>query len=250
MISLNLLRYSSSDPALHMALDEALWHDAEETERTEPLLRFYRLMSPAATIGFSQRDPALAAWLAEQGLPWVRRPTGGGVVFHRDDLIYTFVLPSAIHPAFLRPASTYLFIHELIQETLTVLGIQTTLYKNCADKQTPPGRTVCFERPVCGDLIWNAQKVAGAAERRSGRYLLHQGSLQIRYIISPGSRSDFFYDYFETTFLSTLEEKLGWKVKLVPLAKRVLVRAQALREEKYKMDGRNSTSMLHETSSV
>ena len=73
-------------PAFNMAADEALLLGAPDRRR--PLLRLYAWDRPAVSIGYIQRLDA-----APPGFAVVRRPTGGGVVYHDHDVTYTAVFP-------------------------------------------------------------------------------------------------------------------------------------------------------------
>lgn len=158
---------AARDPALNMALDEALLRTA--AERGRPLLRVYRWSAPAVTIGFFQKfSPELAP-----GRPVVRRPTGGGLVDHARDATYTVVAPPE-HPLYRMPTpESYRVIHEAVTAALRRLGVAARLARCCA----PERSGVCFAAPVQFDVVADGRKVAGAAQRRLKRGLLHQGSV-------------------------------------------------------------------------
>jgi lipoate-protein ligase A len=65
--------------AINMAIDEALLETAKI-----PSIRFYRWNSPALSFGYFGKFADVADYAAERDL--VRRWTGGGIVFHGDDL--------------------------------------------------------------------------------------------------------------------------------------------------------------------
>ena len=65
--------------AMNMAIDEALLETA-----VVPTIRFYRWGSPALSFGYFGKFSDVAIYAAERDL--VRRWTGGGIVFHGDDL--------------------------------------------------------------------------------------------------------------------------------------------------------------------
>ncbi len=155
------------DPAMNMAVDEALLRTAPE--RGRPLLRLYRWNAPAVSIGLLQRfSPELAP-----GRPVVRRPTGGGLVDHAHDVTYTVVTPPA-HPLCRLPTpECYRLLHGAVTEALQLAGVAATLAPCCGAND----RNVCFAGPVQYDVVVAGQKVAGAAQRRLKRGLLHQGSI-------------------------------------------------------------------------
>ena len=83
---------SPHSAAMNMAIDEALLETA-----VVPTIRFYRWRSPALSFGYFGKFSDVAIYAAERDL--VRRWTGGGIVFHGDDLTYSIVIPAS-DPAF------------------------------------------------------------------------------------------------------------------------------------------------------
>jgi lipoate-protein ligase A len=74
--------------AMNMAIDEALLEFV-----TIPLIRFYRWQLPALSFGYFGRFTNVASYQCERDL--VRRWTGGGIVFHGQDLTYSLVIPAS-----------------------------------------------------------------------------------------------------------------------------------------------------------
>src|SRR5512135_2244055 len=113
-----LLDSPADGAAWNMALDEALLRTAANRHR--PLLRFYSWRQPAVSIGYFQKFPAHLAGKYEL----VRRPTGGGLVYHGDgvDTTYTIVAPPS-HPLYkTKTTDAYCAIHEAVA---TALGDQS-----------------------------------------------------------------------------------------------------------------------------
>ena len=165
--------------AMNMAIDQALLEYA-----TDPVVRFYRWHSPALSFGYFGRFADVARCQREREL--VRRWTGGGIVLHGEDLTYSIVIP-ANDAAFAEPSiSIYEKIHSALADALNGIGKRAVVAVGAA-----PGRgniamrdTVsadgynCFENPVRADVMIDGRKVAGAAQRRTRRGLLQQGSIQ------------------------------------------------------------------------
>src|SRR5213595_1536338 len=78
---------SPHSAAMNMAIDEALLEHA-----TVPSIRFYRWHSPALSFGYFGKFAHVACYAGQRDL--VRRWTGGGIVFHGDDLTYSIVIPA------------------------------------------------------------------------------------------------------------------------------------------------------------
>jgi lipoyl(octanoyl) transferase len=157
----------SRSAALNMAIDEALLETAEI-----PTIRFYKWDHPALSFGYFGKVTDVANYAPERDL--VRRWTGGGIVFHGDDLTYAIVIP-ATEPALSESAmSIYEKIHNAIRAAFAANGRSVELAMNGAPKISDS----CFANPVRADVILNGHKVAGAAQRRTRRGLLQQGSIQ------------------------------------------------------------------------
>ncbi len=177
-----------STPSLNvfeqMALDEHL-------VRVRPgavTLRFYNWTpGPAVTFGYAQFISEVRHTLKEVHFdgPYARRPTGGGVVFHTDDLTFSLIFPFAA-----RPSEIYQKLHGFILSGLAQAGVSAraltgalpvSAYAPSINHQA----SACFVRPVENDLLTeNGQKMLGGAIRRFGSSVLYQGSLQ-----RPGART-------------------------------------------------------------
>ena len=168
---------ASYDAAGHMALDEAVLDSAEPGCC---YFRHYRWAGRAphgATFGYF--IPWALAESRVQGrypggdVPMVRRPTGGGVVFHDGDLTFSFVFP---WPEPLTPALVYKSIHLGVQAGLKTCGLASRLWTR-REAQAP--RVSCFEGPEPMDLTHaDGGKFLGGALRRRRGVGLYQGSLR------------------------------------------------------------------------
>jgi lipoate-protein ligase A len=171
---------TSRSAAVNMAIDEALLETAKI-----PSVRFYQWKSPALSFGYFGNFADVADYATERDL--VRRWTGGGIVFHGDDLTYSIIIP-ATEPAFGEsPTSIYEKIHCALRDALAANGGRVELAALARDAASRRPRTaqravpanVCFANPVRADVMVNGRKVAGAAQRRTRAGLLHQGSIQL-----------------------------------------------------------------------
>ncbi|MEO7931924.1 MAG: lipoate--protein ligase family protein [Chthoniobacterales bacterium] len=152
--------------AWNMAVDEMLLASI-----ATPTLRVYRWSEPTVTLGYFEKLAEARA--LRPGLPLMRRWTGGGLVDHGADWTYTLIIPADHALARNGRSESYVEIHLAIQKIVATTGIALEL----ATAATIAGAG-CFARPVPGDLLLDGRKIAGAAQRRTRRGLLHQGSLQ------------------------------------------------------------------------
>jgi len=156
-----------------------------------PRFRHYDWRGAACTFGFSQKIAWVRANLpAGDTFDLCRRPTGGGIVDHRQDWTYALVLPRGHALYDERAAESYRVVHECLAAALVAQGQPVELQRACAEKApgTPddggacavPG--VCFQRAERHDVIRTdtGAKVAGAAQKRNKQGLLFQGSIERR----------------------------------------------------------------------
>jgi lipoate-protein ligase A len=175
---------------MNMALDELLWQSA-----TAPQLRLYEWDHPALSFGYFGAYADVAPYESERDL--VRRCTGGGIVFHGCDLTYALVVPAGDPMNRISSAAIYSSVHEAVKSALRDDGLDAALSpaadcSRIALRDAPLGRKadtdrviqgatsadLCFAQPVPHDVLVAGIKVAGAAQRRSRRGLLQQGSIQ------------------------------------------------------------------------
>ena len=161
---------NSRSAAMNMAIDEALLEVAKV-----PSIRFYQWDHPALSFGYFGKFKDVADHQREI----VRRWTGGGIVFHGEDLTYSVMIPAS-DPAFEQSsASIYEKVHAAVRATLTEIGQHAELAKDPTfNIQLSTFNGQCFANPVRADVLLDGRKVAGAAQRRTRRGLLQQGSIQ------------------------------------------------------------------------
>ena len=161
---------TAHSPAYNMAADEALLNHA--TRRGLPLLRFYTWDRLAVSIGYIQRHSAAPA-----GFAVVRRPTGGGVVYHDHDFTYTLVFPRGHRLTTLDRNQSYDDINRSVQQALLSLRLPASLSEDQISAEVDRQAMVCFSNPTRYDILLGGRKVGGSAQRRNQHGILHQGSL-------------------------------------------------------------------------
>ena len=166
---------TAHDPFFNMAMDEVLLQEAENIGA--PLIRIYDWDRPSVSIGYVQNYDAAP----HDKYTVVRRPTGGGIVYHDDDLTYTAIVPAADPICKLNRIDSYHIFHEAILQTLGEFGLEAKLSPDdCAsvDRATMQ----CFTTPTRYDVVADGKKYAGAAQRRTKSGILHQGSIDLEII--------------------------------------------------------------------
>ncbi|MDR0953590.1 MAG: hypothetical protein LBM71_05400 [Elusimicrobiota bacterium] len=160
-----------------MALDELLAEAKEEAS----FARFFNWAGgPQATFGYAQFESSVRKQLEARGISvYTRRPTGGGVVLHKDDLTFTLVFNQL---GDMRPMAIYNALHDLIKQEFAANNIALSSYNDKSDyRPSVDGvSSNCFQNPVSDDLLdGSGNKILGGAIRRFGQRVLYQGSLQL-----------------------------------------------------------------------
>jgi lipoate-protein ligase A len=201
-MNLHLLPPRTGGAAENMATDFLLLQRYPAAAHAR--FRHYGWHRPAFTFGYSQK----IAWVRTQLPPsktfdLCRRPTGGGVVDHREDWTYALVIPRGHPREEARAVESYRAVHAALAEALVAQGVPAELKRNselvervdpatagkpnalgaaegqAAPPSSLPGPGVCFERPELYDVVHAATggKIAGAAQKRNKHGLLFQGSI-------------------------------------------------------------------------
>jgi len=210
--------------AMNMAIDEALLEHA-----TVPSIRLYKWHSPALSFGYFGKLADVADYAFERDL--VRRWTGGGIVFHGDDLTYSIVIPASDAASGESSISIYGKIHRALAHALNGIGegavvaggIDPSCGSGFANRAavTASGYS-CFANPVRADVMIDGRKVAGAAQRRTRSGLLQQGSIQGVYL--------------GNSFAQRFAEALSANCRERKMNKEILNRARELAQRKYGTD--------------
>ncbi|HWE39033.1 MAG TPA: lipoate--protein ligase [Isosphaeraceae bacterium] len=169
----------AADGPANMALDEAmLEHAAEDGTAT---FRTYEWSVPTLSLGYFQRLDEAAADPRLRGVPVVRRPTGGGAIWHHHEITYALALPRS-HPLAGRAGALYEAVHEAIAAALRAAGVPARrrgaggVAENRRDRPF-----LCFTGRDPADIVIGAAKVVGGAQRRRSGAILQHGSLILRH---------------------------------------------------------------------
>ena len=172
-LTCRLLPYACADGPHNMAADEALLQSATAGTAS---LRFYGWSEPTLSLGYFQpervrlEDPKFAA------LPFVRRPSGGAALVHHHELTYCLALP----PGPWQRGEPWLSrMHRIIAAALLALGVRTHIQQGERGTIVPRvhGSFLCFRQFTPGDLLIDAAKVVGSAQRKQRGALLQHGAI-------------------------------------------------------------------------
>ena len=125
---LEVLPTRTGGAAENMALDFLLLQRYPRAD--VPRFRHYGWRSPAITFGYSQKIGFVRAQLpAGEHFDLCRRPTGGGVVDHRDDWTFSLVIPRGHPLEDVRATQSYREVHECLAAALQRQGIAAATKK-------------------------------------------------------------------------------------------------------------------------
>ena len=161
---LTVIDRDCSNPAANLACEEALFHDARGWPR--PLLLFY-VNDPCVVLG--RANPA-GEWVNAEacetdGIPVLRRFSGGGTVYHdHDNLNFSFILP-----------------RRLIDDSVDSPGVHAYIafFRRLVIRALRPA-SIGFSETGLSDISLRGCKVSGNAQRIARNVVLHHGTLMLR----------------------------------------------------------------------
>ena len=166
-----------SDGARNMAVDDVLFDAAKVGGPAT--LRFYRWAPACLSLGRNQ--PARGRYDVDgrvPGVDFVRRPPGGVAVYH--DLVLTYRVECPVG-ALGAPRQTYLRVHTAIARGLASLGVPAVVSAPGESRTLGPADPlgVCFAAPAEGEILAEAGKLVGSAQRTESHTILQHGSILI-----------------------------------------------------------------------
>lgn len=192
------LSYREQSAAANMALDH--WMLSAVSISLPLLFRAYGWKQAAFTFGYTQKWREVQDYLDGLNVDHpelCRRPTGGGIVDHRNDWTYCIALHHQ-HPwSCVSPLALYKLLHNLLAEVISECAVPAKLYDPKLHEHAP---LACFERPSPFDVLseTTGRKIAGAALKRSKNGILIQGSVAREPLVQ------FCDDSLEQRFFSAL----------------------------------------------
>lgn len=164
-----------------MALDEAMLDAAAAT----PGLAFFRTYEwtvPTLSLGYFQSYRQAETDPRWQDVAIVRRPTGGGAIWHHHEVTYALVLPMS-HPSARRGGTLYHEVHAAIARAFLEQGIAVARRGEVSgpgagtDANSQQRPFLCFQDRDAEDLVLTGSKVVGSAQRRRTGAVLQHGSI-------------------------------------------------------------------------
>ncbi|MBI4369445.1 MAG: lipoate--protein ligase family protein [Elusimicrobia bacterium] len=171
----------------NMAIDRLLFDNIKQGQGLATI-RIYSWSEPCVTVGFGIAIEKLPKTFS--GVPAMKRPTGGGVVYHHNQGEITIAQTGP------RQKNTpvnelYRLVHEPIAWALRELGHPIELLMNCGPKNTispSPNKALpsCFsDAPCLYDGLLDGRKVLGGGLRLAMNSFLYQGTIKIENLTAP-----------------------------------------------------------------
>jgi lipoate-protein ligase A len=162
-----------------MALDEALL-DLVADEPGAAVFRTYGWKPPTLSLGYFQSIAEVARDSRWSKVPIVRRPTGGGAIWHDREVTYALVIPRG-HALARASRDLYRAVHAVIAQQLVAVGAIARRRGGTDNTLGPDGRPFfCFYDTDPEDIVIGETKVVGSAQRRRSGAVLQHGSLLLR----------------------------------------------------------------------
>lgn len=141
------------------------------------ILRLYSWEN-SISFGVGQNPCAYEALIKEYSYNYAKRITGGGVLFHGNDISYSLVLPAK----FLENKGvkeTYEFLCQFLLLFYTNLGLEASFAKDTKGifLSKNPFCQVGFE---AYDIIIKGKKIGGNAQKRSKNVIFQHGSIPLK----------------------------------------------------------------------
>lgn len=202
-----ILQSGKNSPAENMAIDEAIMQSVI-ARKVLPTIRFYDWQPSTVSCGYNQAVDKEIDFEALQkfGFGFVRRPTGGRLVLHDQEVTYSVIAP--LEGRFSgNVTQSYSVISQALAVGLKKMGITVELEKGSLDSQHQrQNGNPCFSSSSKYELKCNGRKIVGSAQVRSNNVLLQHGSILLNNDQSQVA-------YLLPDLLATQQEKLAKYLK-------------------------------------
>ena len=213
MKSFRLIRSGAESAASNMALDEKIFK--RYLEDGIGVLRLYRWRNPSFTYGFSQSPESqidLAA-CAVDGVGVAKRITGGGILFHDDEITYSFVCSKSDLGEPQKVFVDYRNICGFLLHFYQSLGLAAGFALESGgfkDRSTP--HELCSAAHEKYDIVIGEKKIGGNAQKRNRQAIFQHGSIPCSVNWSFARKYLKFFPDDLSGSVTTLSEQL----KIVP----------------------------------
>ncbi len=206
-----LIRDVPSDGRTNMDKDKTLFEQFDP-RYSKPVFRVYGWNPPAVSVGRFQ-DPGDFLDLEtcrRKGIDVVRRITGGGAIFHANEVTYSLVCPASMLPADLSVAESFKLLTDFLLRFYADLGLDA---RYAAEVSSLPAAelgkpsNMCYAGQERYDILADGKKLGGNAQRRTRETIFQHGSIPLA-PLSTGSGTG-NSDPFEGCLLRAIDTPAG-----------------------------------------
>lgn len=166
-----------------MALDEALLRSFDP-ESSLPVLRLYGWNPPSVSLGRFQKAAEVLdlEHCRADGVAIVRRITGGGVIYHADELTYSLVCAPEQIPAAASIKDSFRVLTGFLLAFYRALGLEAAYAADVVPEGTRLGERTpfCFAGKESFDILAGGRKIGGNAQRRLKGVIFQHGSIPLQ----------------------------------------------------------------------
>lgn len=171
----------------NMALDEALLLNFSEKSR--PVLRLYGWEPVMVSLGRFQKITGFldTEKCAEKNIPIVRRITGGGMIYHHQELTYSIATTPEQLGVSRKPADAYRKICGFLLEFYRRLWLEADYAKNSDGFHFGGRANFCYSANEQYDIVINGRKIGGNAQRWLKHAVFQHGSIPVESCLNEAS---------------------------------------------------------------
>ena len=152
-------------------------------ERSRPILRLYGWEPPAFSLGRFQKgaDVLDLEKCAAAGVPVVQRITGGGAIYHAEELTYAIVCAPHHIPSAVSVKDSFRLLTRFLLRFYGELGLEPCYAADHFPAGTRLGERTpfCFAGKESCDIIVGGKKIGGNAQRRLKNVIFQHGSIPL-----------------------------------------------------------------------
>lgn len=170
------------DACSNMAFDEALFQ-GYYSGCSKPTLRVYSWRSPSFSLGYFQDTQADldVNKCAKANIDFVRRITGGGIIFHDQEITYSLICSQEDLGILDSVAGSFKKICSFLINFYNTLGINAQFAAEISkDKKLGQPCSFCFAAKEKYDIVIGKKKIGGNAQKRRKNIIFQHGSIPLR----------------------------------------------------------------------
>lgn len=175
--------------AENMATDEALLRSFDPASSL-PVLRLYGWNPPTLSLGRFQEAAAVLDLerCRADGVAVVRRVTGGGVIYHGEELTYALVCAPEQIPPTTSIKDSFRVLTGFLLNFYTRIGLAAAYAADVVPEGTRLGAhtAFCFAGKESFDILSHGRKIGGNAQRRIKGVIFQHGSIPLHNLARQG----------------------------------------------------------------